>query len=682
MKFIIRTLLIALLALGNASLLAQDSFWHRLEKPYGGGVFIFAFAPNGDIVVGSEFSGTFRSTDNGRTWNRFGTSNGGIYIFGVNAQGAIYGMSDDRGGAYRTTDNGATWEKRSAGIETRRLRYMALSPNGHLFAATDSGIYRSIDGAESWSLSGSKDMRVDAIFATPAGSILAITGGVLYHSDDGVAWNRAGEGLWDAAIAGLTFGEGNEVLLLAGNHLFRSTDGREFDTAATFPSGLRMAGLARGKQGDLFSVERTLGAIRISGDTITQLGLPIEGITGLAVASNGNILAGFERRGIYVSADNGDHWEHAGLPYSARIVALAEINGGIIAGESYGGISRSTDGGESWTDLKLPGERTKVITIDGTATGAILVGAGQGTIFRSTDNGASWTKPEVSFVTDVNDVLVTGNGTVLIASNNGVVRSVDNGDNWYTMIADENIYTLAQAPNGDIWGGGFKSVFRSDDAGLTWGKLTISDENIRVESLGILPDGSIIIGTGSKVLRSTDNGASWVDYEPGCPTGRFELITASDGATYMSNTCGIHRLAGGANWTKVADWPSPQATSALLVTSGGTLYAGGNGGLYRSQSPLGVGTRHTPAQGDLRLSVSPNPARESVAISFTLPKTGPVSLTMHSMCGETVATLVDESLAAGEHAVEWSADGMPSGVYLYQLRGGEAVGTGRIEIVR
>ena len=63
----------------------------------------------------------------------------------------------------------------------------------------------------------------------------------------------------------------------------------------------------------------------------------------------------------------------------------------------------------------------------------------------------------------------------------------------------------------------------------------------------------------------------------------------------------------------------------------------------------------------------PNPFNPSTSISYRLPKDGFVSLKVYDMLGKEVATLVSESKAKGQYAVNFDASGLTSGIYIYQL---------------
>jgi PKD repeat protein len=68
----------------------------------------------------------------------------------------------------------------------------------------------------------------------------------------------------------------------------------------------------------------------------------------------------------------------------------------------------------------------------------------------------------------------------------------------------------------------------------------------------------------------------------------------------------------------------------------------------------------------------PNPFNPSTTISFNLPSAGTVTLSVYNVLGQSVNTLTDEYLAAGEHNVTWNGDdangnSVTSGVYFYKI---------------
>ena len=63
----------------------------------------------------------------------------------------------------------------------------------------------------------------------------------------------------------------------------------------------------------------------------------------------------------------------------------------------------------------------------------------------------------------------------------------------------------------------------------------------------------------------------------------------------------------------------------------------------------------------------PNPFNPSTTISFNLPSRSFVSLIVFDLLGKKVATIVSEEMQAGNHARQWDASGLASGVYWYRL---------------
>ncbi len=83
----------------------------------------------------------------------------------------------------------------------------------------------------------------------------------------------------------------------------------------------------------------------------------------------------------------------------------------------------------------------------------------------------------------------------------------------------------------------------------------------------------------------------------------------------------------------------------------------------------------------------PNPFNPTTTFAFELPRDGRAGLTIHSLDGRVVATLVDTDLPAGPHTAVWHGDyndgrAAPSGVYLARLVAGERTISRRVTLVR
>lgn len=74
----------------------------------------------------------------------------------------------------------------------------------------------------------------------------------------------------------------------------------------------------------------------------------------------------------------------------------------------------------------------------------------------------------------------------------------------------------------------------------------------------------------------------------------------------------------------------------------------------------------TPIQFTLNQNF-PNPFNPTTSISFTLPQTSVVKLSVYNQLGEMVDEILNENLNAGVYNYSWNASKLASGVYFYEL---------------
>lgn len=78
----------------------------------------------------------------------------------------------------------------------------------------------------------------------------------------------------------------------------------------------------------------------------------------------------------------------------------------------------------------------------------------------------------------------------------------------------------------------------------------------------------------------------------------------------------------------------------------------------------------------------PNPFNPVTTIRFALPDAGKVSLSIYSVNGSLVATLVDGQRTAGVHDVTFDASDLASGIYFYRLTVGQFVDVGKMILMK
>lgn len=75
-----------------------------------------------------------------------------------------------------------------------------------------------------------------------------------------------------------------------------------------------------------------------------------------------------------------------------------------------------------------------------------------------------------------------------------------------------------------------------------------------------------------------------------------------------------------------------------------------------------------PAKGFVLDQNYPNPFNPSTKISFSIPKSSVVKLSVYNVVGEEVTVLAQGYFDAGYHEVNFNSVSLPSGVYLYKLQ--------------
>jgi photosystem II stability/assembly factor-like uncharacterized protein len=109
----------------------------------------------GTVYAGTN-NGLFKSTNMGDSWSRIGVSLSDQYISSlvIDPTNPMVLYVGGRAGIQKSEDGGQTWQVFNDGLETLNIRTIVMSqmnPN-LLYAGTNgSGLYRSTDGARTWS---------------------------------------------------------------------------------------------------------------------------------------------------------------------------------------------------------------------------------------------------------------------------------------------------------------------------------------------------------------------------------------------------------------------------------------------------------------------------------------------------------------------------------------------------
>ncbi|MFZ0391920.1 MAG: FlgD immunoglobulin-like domain containing protein [Calditrichia bacterium] len=212
-----------------------------------------------------------------------------------------------------------------------------------------------------------------------------------------------------------------------------------------------------------------------------------------------------------------------------------------------------------------------------------------------------------------------------------------------------------------------------------------------------LDDGSAFTVTSANtvypdtLLLDGDGGINeWVIALPGDFNGWNNADDMARNGTVWSKEM---QLAAGVYEYKFAvmhQWSAAYGDGGIGGGAGNFSFTAPDSGIYRfdfddadnshSVTPLvniGAGGRQAAAGFEL-FSNFPNPFNPVTTINYNIPETTPVQLTVYSVSGEKIRSLVSGTQSAGGHSVVWDGkndQGRPvgSGIYLYRLQAASQV---------
>jgi photosystem II stability/assembly factor-like uncharacterized protein len=608
------------------------------------------------------------------------------------------------GGVWKSGNGGTTWRplfdrQLSLGIgepagvaidpNDADILYVGTSGRGRVSPQRQVGLYKSIDGGASWVLLGSgypagnngnvtrfANELINAIVVDPADSrtiYLASSTGVWRSTDAGLNWTQGVGSGGDARSLVLDRTSPNNARILyagiSGSGVIRSTDGGRNWTqilSATTPA-----------------IATALAAT--AGTTMNQVVLDLApptsppapgGIQVIYVAIAGShptLTSGFpDPVGLFMSTDQGATWTQRnasggpGTSYSGYCLTIAvdpaspgDGNADILY---YGTSSqaRSTDAGSNfsalgglhadthaWAFFRLP------------APAATLVFCGNdGGISRSSDNGATWTplnagglQTTLFYNLDVNPD-GTGSSTVGALQDNRLEMNTG-GPGWNTVAG----------------GDGWDIVYDG----------TTPNQLFATTNSGSAPQ--------TRVLRSTDGGATWPDVTPwpntGPEAGFYLSSLAADpsgaGIIYAASNQNLWQTRdGGTNWRTILSIPSgfitatvsvaPTNGNNVVVANGGRVFVSTNALAATVGAPNGVTfteiTRNLPGRTVLRAVFDPNDLTVIYAVLGGFAGAGPAGHVFRTTIGASAWTDISPAVDVPYGAIALDGSDSPTAIYV------------------
>jgi prepilin-type N-terminal cleavage/methylation domain-containing protein len=265
-----------------------------------------------------------------------------------------------------------------------------------------------------------------------------------------------------------------------------------------------------------------------------------------------------------------------------------------------GGTAWSSDGGTTFNIVTSPsgsptGGAVRWVHAEGSTVYAAMSssGRGPGGLLVSSDGGVTWSAPITSssgmISSSLRRVWVSG-GTIYVATQQGMSKSTNGGASWtnYTTangLAANDVY--------DVWASGstiyvatWGGLSVSTDGGASWTTKTAADGLGSAISTSVHVSGStVVVGNWCYAVSvSTDGGASFTSRtsaNSGLGNDCVNDVWVSNGLVYSANSNGggvSVSSNNGASWSNY-DLGGANTAYGLWVGSGSTVYVADHGGL-------------------------------------------------------------------------------------------------------
>jgi photosystem II stability/assembly factor-like uncharacterized protein len=703
--------LVLLLVCLSATTLGQTPFWVPTNDPYGGSITALVADTSGNIFAGTG-RGIYRTADGGSTWTlstRSVVPNREAFV--VDTAGTI--LAGTYEGFWRSTDQGGRWEK--TGLNNYPVKSLLVTAEGTLLAGLQfvtgwptkgpGGVFRSTDGGFSWTPYGLQGQSVNDLLLSPRYGLIAFAGGIFRRTESDTSWTKAG-GTGGYAICEDTSGNlftGREV-----DGVRKSTDGGVTWNPTALHSDYSVSTLVALPTGEIYAgvvpIDPSIpgGAHRTTdgGQTWESLGLQEWAIYCMLALDSERLYLG-SGRGVFRSTDGAATWNQANNGIAATeigpLVCLDSVT--VLAGTGSG-MFRSTDNGQTWVEsgTGIFPQFITCLAVDHKKNvfAGNMVFSPNGGIYKSTDGGLSWrctSKDSIKgMYTGINGLVVTKENTLLagVDGQGMIYRSADEGEHWTLVrriVNARQVSTFAADSAGQVYGATWgDGVLRSTDDGISWLFTNPGLPNLNVSCLATRAANEVFVGGFWGVARSTTGGDSWTNISAGLRGAQVVALAVDSEGDLLASTHagGVYRSTDdGRTW--IADTAGLGGLRVhAFASSGGSVFATDTVRVYRSTK---VSTAVSPQAGEVprRMKLDqnyPNPFNPSTVVSFQLPVAGDVRLVVYDLLGREVSVLVNERRAAGVHEVKFDGSGLSSGMYFYRLRAGDFVATRKLVLLR
>lgn len=613
------------------SMMQSGGSWQPLGAsvvPTGGGgagrVNCIRFHPTNPAIIyaGTPAGGLWKSTTSGTSWT---TNTDLLPSMGVNDVAVdptnpnimyIATGDDDGGDTYsvgvlKSTDGGLTWNMTGLNYSvtlTRKISRVVLNPANPniVYAATNSGLYRSVNAGVTWfRVIGTSPIKDIEFKPNDPTVVYAVSSKNFFRStNSGASFASIGSssGLPNPAFVGrlaitVTAANPNFVYMVATNSsdngfyaVYQSTDaGLSFNAQANSPNlmGWDPDGMDSGGQGWY--------TLSIAASPSNEYEVTIGGVN------------------VWQSNDGGiswycvAHWYGAnGLPYVHADIhdLIYRPDGSELYAGCDGGVFKFTNGGFTWDDMSNGLQIGQMYRLGCSATNANLTIQGWQDNGTSLQNLANW------------DRVIGGDGMECFIDwsnpnymygefQNGAIQGSTNGGGWFNDIKNnitedgEWITPWCQDPvTPTVLYAGYKNVWKSTNRGNSWTPISTFNSS-GLTCLAVAPSNPqyIFASNGNTIYKTSNGGTSWSNISPPGTGGSVTYIAIHSTnpnivwitrSGYANGNKVFKSTDGGTTWTNIS-YDLPNIPVNCIVFQNGTndgVYVGTDLGVFYTDNSL------------------------------------------------------------------------------------------------
>jgi len=338
---------------------------------------------------------------------------------------------------------------------------------------------------------------------------------------------------------------------------------------------------------------------------------------------------------------------------------------------SYAGINTSTDGGYNWYTSFPPGEGivgiqkslfinaetgfscgSDFILTDKKSFSEYALSDYFGVIYKTTNTGSNWETVYRSGANDCQDLFCKSVDSISVLSFT-LLKTTNSGINWVSSNFDvtpsiyprsftnpyfDTIFVCASAGR----------IVRSTNRGVNWSYVYSNPQYYYLTKISFLNSKTgYCAGDSGLVLYTSNAGESWVKQNTNTSQRLWDVFPMNKDTIYV-------------------------------VGDSGTVLRTYTGGL------VSVTLHNQNIAEEFSLSQNyPNPFNPLTVISYRLSIAGNVNLNIYDVNGKFVKELVTAKQNAGNYEVNFSGEGLASGVYYYSLIAeGEVIDTKKMILLK